>query len=150
MLLKELFNNNIKRNIVEFNFSSADYENNSDRLTYHVTNLPVRSDVGNIIVKDAGTVILNVTAEELAEKLKSVSNGRARSADGIDFGEGSSDFRVEGSTTVSEFEMRKPYTLLVDYTLDDGSSDTVELTFDESVFKPSDEFLNQYARLTEA
>lgn len=147
MLLTELFSNT-EQSPVEFDFSTANYANNSDQLTYRVTNLPVESSFGDSVISDAGTIILDVDTEDFINKISSKTDSQIKSIDSVKLARPLPNFTHNESWSAGAFNMTSNYVLAVDYTTVDGESETTRVTFDASSFHPSDDFVNQYDDLT--
>lgn len=137
MLLTELFDD--RNNTVEMSFDAANYSNNSDQLTYRITNLPVNGQT----VSDAGTVILDVDPEDFVRKVVEASSEGVQSIDNVKLSRPLQNFNCN-SCSAESFDMDGDYTLSVAYTTNNGSQEVTQVTFDESTFRPSEEF----ARLT--
>ena len=137
MLLTELYNH--LDNPVEFNFGAANYTNNSDQLTYRVTNLPVETSVGGVVIKDAGTVMLGVDPKEFAGKVAEASDDGVQSIDKVKLTHPLQNFKCEESQCSKVFDMRTQYTLSVAYTNNNGEQQVTRVTFNDSAFEPSEE-----------
>lgn len=123
-------------NPVEFNFSTANYTNNSDQLTYRVTNLPVNGNV----VRDAGTVVLDVDPDDFIQQVEAVSEDGVQSIDNVKLGSPLQNFTCGEAHCSQVFDMHSPYTLSVAYTTNSGEQQVTKITFNDSAFEPSEEF----------
>ena len=140
MRLDELFNH--KSDSMELNFTEAEYVADSMDLEYVINDLTVDMDDTVIKVDNAGTLKLNFDPKDFMGKLVEQIQAVPQSLTGMKLSKPLGDFTVQQGTS-KPMKLQTPYVVEVEYTLEDGSTANTEITFNDSVFVPSNEFVQK-------
>ena len=140
MKLNELFNYSLDS--MEINFTEAEYVADAMDLEYLIHSLTVDMDDTVVKVENAGVLKLNFDPTDFMGKLVDKLQAVPQSLDGIKLSKPLGDFKCEQGVSKS-INLSTPYEISVEYTLEDGTKANTEITFNNSVFVPSREFVQK-------
>lgn len=135
---------------IKFNFSEASYQNNSDQLTYKVSDLKINTEEGELEVPVAGTINFQLSEKEFLEKLLNEVGELVTSVEDVKLKELSRDLVLSADQVGSDLRLNTslPYTLTVEYKINDENK-KIDVEFDGFNFLPSNDLLKYYYHLTE-
>jgi hypothetical protein len=127
-------------NIINFNFSSAKYQNISDTISYNIKDLTLETKNDTIIIPDAGILSLNLNGQDLVKELLGEVDD-AFEITNVKLSKPISDTSISLHQINEIIELNKEdYFVTVYYKTEAGEEKEVDLNFNNNNFIPSNDF----------
>jgi len=149
MKLDDILNERVERGErVVFNFRNSDLEM-SDEMVFDLSDLIVMTEHDYTEIADAGKIKLNVTPQQLAQKVVDKSSQMVVEIEDISFdSENLKNFQCTSDCSKPVPNLPANFELEVTYKTSDGESKQTKVPFKGIAFRPSKEFVQKYVELT--
>jgi hypothetical protein len=142
MKINEIFD--YSHEAININLSDAEYVPDATKLEYDIKDLTIETDEGTVTISDAGVIKLNFDHEEFLEQVEPKIEQKPKSFSGLYLINPLSDFSCESCSGPTNLNV--PYSIGVDYISADGTEANTVVTFNNSTFIPSNEFVKKTSK----